>query len=267
MYKALGLDIDGTLLNTKKEITPEVYNAISELQERNIPVFIVSGRPAQGIRHVESALNMKEKGGYILSFNGGKIIDCSNDEVIYSKTIPEDLYKEVYEYTSKMTGTMLTYRGDEIITENVDDKYIKIESSVVKMPVVKVDNLLNELTFPVDKFLIVGEPKHMEKQVGGMIERFRGRLNIFQSEPCFIEVVPMGIDKGTSLGILLERLGIKREELVVCGDAKNDITMIKYAGVGVAMENACEEAKAVADYITDSCDNDGVAKAIYKYFR
>ncbi len=266
MYKILALDIDGTLLNSKKEVTPAVAESIEGLQNKGIPVLIASGRPAQGIRHVASELNMQEKGGYILSFNGGKIIDCKTQEVIYSQTIDEQYYKEVCEYAAGMDCSLLTYDGDYIITEKPENKYVDVESNVVKMPVKKVDNILDELTFAVDKFLLVGEPEYMMSQVETMAEHFKGRLNVFQSEPFFIEVVPLGIDKASSLEVLLTKLGMTKDELVACGDGRNDVTMVAYAGMGVAMENACDEVKAVADYITTSCDEDGVAKVIEKYF-
>lgn len=266
MYKMLALDIDGTLLNTKKEITPAVAAAVGGLQDRGIPVIIASGRPAQGIRHVADALNMKEKGGYILSFNGGRITDCRTGETVYSRTVPSIYNKEICEYASHMEASLLTYDGENIITEKPDNKYVNIESTVVRMNVRRVDSLLEELVFPVDKFLLVGEPEYMMSRVKKMADHFKGRLNIFQSEPFFIEIVPLGIDKASSLEVLLQKRGMTKDELVACGDGRNDVTMIEYAGMGVAMANACDEVRAVADYITSSCDEDGVARAIEKFF-
>lgn len=269
MYKILALDIDGTLLNSKKEITPVVEKAITSLQDRGIPVLIVSGRPAQGIRHVAEAIHFKERGGYILSFNGGKIIDCRTGETVYSKPIDSLYYKEIIEYANTLNASILTYDGDDIITEKPDNKYVDIESKVVRMPVRKVDNLYEAISkdnVVVDKFLIAGEPEYIMSKVSAMAEHFKGRLNVFMSEPFFIEVVPLGIDKAASLEVLLSRLGMTRAELVACGDGRNDVTMIGYAGMGVAMGNACEEVKVVSDYITASCDEDGVAVAIEKFF-
>lgn len=266
MYKALALDIDGTLLNSNKEITPHTAKAVEKLQDKGIPVIIASGRPEQGIYHVAEALNMKEKGGYILSFNGGKITDYKTGRIVYAKTISDQYYREVCDYAGNMECSLLTYKDGCIITEKPDNKYVELESNVVKMPVKKVDNILDNLTFPVDKFLLVGEPEYMMSKVGDMAQHFKGRLNVFQSEPFFIEVVPMGIDKASSLDILLKGMGMTNKDLVACGDGRNDVTMIKYAGMGIAMDNGCEEVKSMADYITSSCDEDGVAKAIDMFF-
>ena len=99
-----------------------------------------------------------------------------------------------------------------------------------------------------------------------MQKRFEDRLNIFRSEPFFMEIVPIGIDKAKSLDRLLDKLGMDSTKLVACGDGFNDVSMVNFAGMGVAMANACAETKAVANYIAPSCDEDGVADAIKKFF-
>lgn len=266
-YKALALDIDGTLLNSKKEVTPKVLEQVRRLQEEKIPVIIASGRPEQGIAHVARAINMDEYGGYILSFNGGKITEFRTGEVVYNTTIPVEYNKEIITYAAKISGAaILTYENGTIITDNADNKYVGVESNVVKMPVTEVESMEARAVFPANKFLIVGEPEILRAEVGKMAKAFEGRLNVFQSEPFFIEVVPLGIDKAESLDYLLGSLGIRREELVACGDGENDVTMIDYAGMGVAMENACDNVKTVADFVTASCDADGVAVAIKNFF-
>lgn len=266
-YKALALDIDGTLLNTKKEITHKVFGQIKRLQENHIPVIIASGRPEQGISHVAKSLDMDSLGGYILSFNGGKITEFKTGEVVYNNLVPKEYNGEIIEFAKDIPeAAILTYENGRIITENPDNEYVQLESRVVKMPIEKVESLKDRATFSANKFLIVGKPEIAKSYVEKMAEQFEGRLNIFQSEPFFIEVVPMNIDKAQSLEYLLQSLGLGREELVACGDGRNDVTMIAYAGLGVAMENACEEVKVVSDYETASCDDDGVAKVIEKFF-
>lgn len=266
-YKLIALDVDGTLLNSKKILTEKVFKAVRNLQERNIPVVIATGRPEKGISHIAKELEMEMYGGYVLSYNGGRILDCKNKELIYSSTIPQEYYEEVYEFSKDLNCRLLTYEGDYIITEEPDDEYVAIESNVVKMAVKKVENLLERLTYPVDKFLLVGEPSYMGSVVDKVKEKFKGKLNVFQSEPFFIEIVPDKIDKANSLGMLLEKWGMTREHLVACGDGRNDVTMIDFAGMGVAMKNACEEVLSVADYVADSNDEDGVAKVIEKFFK
>lgn len=266
-YKALALDIDGTLLNRKKEVTDEVLEKIHILQQRGIPVMIASGRPEQGIRHVAKAIDMDIYGGYVLSFNGGKITDFKTGEVVYNTTIPLELHEEIIESAHEISNaTILTYQDTEILVEDPENEYAMLESKIVKMPLTHVANLSGRVDFPVNKFLVTGDPDVLKKEVVRLADKFAGRLGVFQSEPFFIEIVPLGIDKARSLDWLLHKLGIKQEELVACGDGGNDVTMIEYAGIGVAMENACEEVKRVANDVTASCDTHGVARVIEKYF-
>ena len=97
-YKALALDIDGTLLNTKKEVTPEVLKEVRRLQEESVPVMIASGRPHEGIRHVAKAIGMDVYGGFVLSFNGGKITEFKSGHVVYNKTVPIEYNDEILDY-------------------------------------------------------------------------------------------------------------------------------------------------------------------------
>lgn len=266
MYKILALDIDGTLTNTKKEVTGRVKSAIKKLYDKNIPVLLVSGRPTEGILPVAEEIKLIENNGYILSFNGGKIIRAGDNKVIYSKAIDNDLVGDICDFAEKNKLAILTYKDGKIITTDENDEYVKIEARINRLSTIKVEDMKKEAPKNPDKFLIVGKPEILEKKVIEMAEKFKGRLNIFRSEPYFMEIVPLGIDKAQSLEVLLNSLSLTREQLVACGDGRNDVTMIAYAGMGVAMENACEEVKAVADFVTASNDEEGVAVAIEKFF-
>lgn len=266
MYKILALDIDGTLTNSKKEVTDKVKKAIGGLYEKNVPVLLVSGRPTEGIFPIAKEIDLMENSGYILAFNGGKIINAKTKEVIYSKAIDDSLVGEICDFATVNKLTILTYRDGKIITTNPDDQYSNTEARINKMETVKVLDMKREAPSNPDKFLIVGDPAILENKVVEMAKQFEGRLNIFRSEPYFIEIVPLGIDKAKSLEVLLQSLSLTKEELVACGDGRNDITMIDYAGMGVAMENACDEVKSVSNFVTLSNDEDGVAVAIEKFF-
>lgn len=265
-YKILALDIDGTLTNTKKEITPKVKEQIDRLHAENIPVLLVSGRPTEGIIPIAKEIDLFENEGYILAFNGGKIIDCKTNEIVYNKYIPSELVADICNFAFDAGLTVLTYKDGKIITNNAEDEYLAIEARINKMEAVKVDDIISEAPEHCDKFLIVGDEKICEKKVEEMAKLFEDKLNIFRSEPFFIEVVPKGIDKAESLEVLLLKLGMTRDDLVACGDGRNDVTMINYAGMGVAMENACDDVKNVSNFITTSNDEDGVALAIEKFF-
>ena len=129
----------------------------------------------------------------------------------------------------------------------------------------QVGHFKDYVDFPVNKCLMTGEPEHMAELEKELKEKYAGKLNIFRSEPFFLEIMPKGIDKAKVLRNFLPYLGITREEVICCGDGYNDKTMIEFAGLGVAMANARDEVKEVADYITASNDEDGIVKVVKKF--
>lgn len=129
----------------------------------------------------------------------------------------------------------------------------------------KVDNFLEAVHFPVAKCLIVGDPERLAILEKEMYEHLKDRMGVFRSEPYFLELVPKGIDKAQSLAVLLKEIGMTKEEMIAIGDGFNDLSMIKYAGLGVAMANAQEVVRQNADYITLSNEEDGVAAVVEKF--
>ena len=152
-------------------------------------------------------------------------------------------------------------------------KYSQVSSQInilswnPRSPIVRVENFPEAVTFPVNKFLITGEAALTEKIETLLKEKFHSLLNIYRSEPFFLEVMPQNIDKAHSLQKLLNYLGMSADQMICCGDGFNDLTMIEYAGLGVAMENAQPILKKTADYITKSNDEDGVLHVINEFIR
>ena len=264
-YEVLVLDIDGTLTTTEKKISEDTFKAIRNIQKRGHKIVLASGRPTPGIWPVAKELNMRTYGGFILSFNGAKIIDCSTNKVIYQKTLPHELLPEIYEAALYYKTGLVTYDEDKILVATKVDEFVKKEAWINKLPFVEIPDFLNHVNFPINKCLMTGEPEYLAEVELKMKERFAGRLNIFRSEPCFLEIVSLGIDKAKALGNLLDYLHLSREQMITCGDGYNDITMIQYAGMGVAMANAQQKVKEVADYITLSNDNNGIAHVINEF--
>lgn len=227
--------------------------------------MLASGRPTGGIVKLADELDLKSYGGFVLAFNGGKIINYETGEIVYNKTIPVELVPAVYEQACRLGVGVLTYKGNTIIHGNGVNEYSSIEAKINGMPIKEVDNFAEYVDYPVNKFLMTGEPEKIAKAQDVMRQTFGEQLNIFRSEPFFLEIVPPSIDKAYSLGKLLEYLGEKKEQMICCGDGFNDKSMIAFAGLGVAMANAQPEVKEVADYITTSNDEDGVALVIDRF--
>ncbi|MDO4437917.1 MAG: Cof-type HAD-IIB family hydrolase [Eubacteriales bacterium] len=269
-YKILTLDLDGTLTNSKKEITEPTKKALIEIQEQGKKVVLASGRPTQGIIPLACQLHLKDYGSYILSFNGGHIIDCRTGEVIYNKTLPEDCLKPLYEIVSQYRDKgvdIISYGNEKLISGICPNEYTRLESKINNTPIFESKNFLEDVKGPQNKFLITGEPEVIKEIQEKMIKHFRSYLNIYCSEPFFLEIMPQGIDKAHSLLRLLNSIGLTADEMICCGDGYNDLTMIETAGLGVAMANAQPEVLEKADYITKSNDEDGVLHVINRFMR
>ena len=245
----------------------ETKEAILELQKKGIPVAIASGRPTKGIVAVADELDFAEYGSYVLAFNGARIINWKTKECIYSKELPIGIPKKLYDDAMHYGTGLMTYEGDSIISAKIPDEYIMIESRITTLPVIKKPDFKSYVNFPVNKCILTADGELLESIEPVIAEKYQLEAQVFRSEPYFLEVLPKNVDKAYCLERLLKILGIEREEMVCCGDGFNDISMIQYAGLGVAMANAQEKVKDVADYITiNSNDEDGIAEVIEKFF-
>jgi Cof subfamily protein (haloacid dehalogenase superfamily) len=185
--------------------------------------------------------------------------------VIFEKVLPDGVVPLLYEESQKANVSIVSYLDDVIITETPDNQYVEIEAFINKMQVQKVDNFVDALRAPVTKCLMVGEPEKLVKEEDRLKKKIGNRLNVYRSEPFFLEIMPQNIDKAYSLEKLLKHLGLTREQMIACGDGFNDRSMIEYAGLGVAMCNAQDAVKEVADLITLTNNEDGVALVVEDY--
>lgn len=264
-YKLLVLDIDGTLTNEKKEITGHTKHTILRMQKAGVKVVLASGRPTYGVVPTAKELELERYGGFILSYNGGRIVDCSTGKTIYEKTIPHKAISGIYSQVRGLDVALMTYEGDTIITENPRDAYVDKESFINKMKVKGVGNFLEYVTFPVVKCLVAADGGYLATVEEKLKGYFGSQLSICRSEPYFLEIMPKDIDKASSLERLRLLLGLEREGIAACGDGLNDISMIQYAGLGIAMANAQEAVKKVCDFVTKSNEEEGVAYAIDRF--
>jgi len=261
-YKLLVLDLDGTLTNSKKEISERTKATLLKVQQKGVKIVLASGRPTYGIVPLADELELAKYGGYILSFNGGTIINWQTKEVIHQSALNTENLPVLHEIARQNSVDIISYENESIISENTENEYIQYEAFLNKMPIKKVDSFTEALKLPVPKCLMVGHPEILIKLEQEMKAQFNREMNIYRSEPFFLELNPLNIDKAQSLQILLDHTGHTREEMLACGDGFNDLTMIEFAGFGVAMANAQEQVKQVSDFVTLSNDEDGVAHVV-----
>lgn len=265
--KILVLDIDGTLVNSKKEITPRTRKAIIDIQEAGHIVALASGRPYPGMRDYAKEIGLEYYGGYALSFNGGIVISCKTGETIYSKCVDRAYVKPIYDFARKYNLGMVTYQGEKVVTGTRIDEYMEYEARLNNMELVSVDDFESYVDFDMIKCLLTAPVDVAEKMEQMLADILKPDLNVFRSEPYFIEVTNKDVDKAASLDNLIRIIGVPWENTICCGDGFNDLSMVSYAKVGVAMDNAQEVVKEHADFITDSCDDDGLVKVIDRFMR
>lgn len=266
-YQILALDLDGTLTNSKKEITPQTKEALIRIQENGIKVVLASGRPTTGVLPLAKELQLERFGSYILSFNGGRITDCRSREIIYNRLLPKNIAAPLFEIVRHFDVDIVGYSEKAILSGLHTNQYTELESRINGLPVRHIESFTEHIEADNNKFLITGEPDEIARVKDKLIPHFHGLLNIYCSDPFFLEIMPQNIDKAHSLAKLLASIGLTTDQMICCGDGYNDITMIQSAGLGVAMANAQPAVKEAADFITLSNDDDGILYVIGDVFR
>ncbi len=264
-YSIIALDLDGTLTNSEKIITPRTFDALMKAQREGVRLVLASGRPTFGIAALANQLQLADYGGYVLSYNGGRIIDWCENTVIFSQVVDQKLVPILYDFAEKAQLPIVTYLPEAILASKNEGEYLAEEARINGMPVVVAQNFVEEamqIAGGSTKFLIPGEPELLIQLESEMKAALSEQMEIFRSAPFFLELPPKGIDKAQSLQRLLTHLGLERESLMAFGDGFNDLSMIQFAGKGVAMANAVDEVKSIADFVTTSNEEDGIAHAL-----
>lgn len=263
----LALDLDGTLTDSKKRISERTKESIDKFIAAGGTVALASGRPTFGVMPVANILELDKKGGYILSYNGGCFLDCKNNKQLFMKELTHE-YLPILEKQAKEFGiNLMTYNGDKAYALDIDEQYYMIEININHFIRVKADPLTPKITFPIIKCLMTADGDYLAKVEKEMKKYWEGKLNIVRSEPYFLEVTEVGIDKASTITNMVKKLGKSVDNLICCGDGFNDLSMIQAAGIGVAMANAQERVRAAADYITKSNDEDGIVDVVENLFK
>ncbi|GCD10221.1 Cof-type HAD-IIB family hydrolase [Clostridium tagluense] len=265
MYKLLAIDMDGTLLNSNKVISKGNKAAIKKAIEKGVKVVITSGRGLNGLDKFLDEVHLRGENEYIIANNGGTIYRTSDFECINYKGLKgRDLVK-AHALSVEFGLNMIAYTHEGSIASE-ENEFTRFETEYVGNPVKILDfngdvNDEDEIT----KILFSQTQELLEKKMLELPKEFYSEYNVVKTMPIVLEVMDKDCNKGYGVKVLGDMLGIKKEEIICIGDEANDIEMITYAGLGIAMGNAIEELKDVAEYVTLDNDNDGVAKAIEKF--
>ena len=274
-YKMVCIDIDGTLLGKRKRVSKESKEVIKKIHDKGVEIVVTTGRIYNNAAYYSHLLGVKSP---VIAANGAVVRDKHNNRVIYENTIDTDVCVKLIELLYKMDFFFHFYTLDSIYC---GDKITKLGTEIYMTKQVGFENLkikyhiINNLEEWKEFFkrtngqitkCIAFSPK--PSKVAALKKELRNMEDIvyFGSGSRSVEINNRGVSKGRAVKALADYYGFTREEIVCIGDNENDISMIEYAGFGVAMGNAIDEVKALADYITDTNKENGVAKAIKKIF-
>lgn len=259
------LDIDGTLTNSRKEITPKTRDMLLKIQQMGHVVALASGRPTGGLRMFLDELEFPRFGGYTISYNGACVTNTKTGEDVYKNALPDYVAQWMHAYAKDYELGMCSYVGNELLCGTRVDRYLERETQLNHFERRMVDSFEPYMRSDLYKVLLTAQPLRAQEHEKRLARRFMGRLSVYRSEPYFIEVMARGVNKGDAIAGLLERLELEREDVIACGDGLNDLSMIRYAGLGVAMGNAQQAVKDEADVVTRSNDEDGLVPIIEQY--
>ena len=269
--KAILLDIDGTLTNDQKVITPRTREALLKCQEKGVVLVLASGRTANGLSTYAADLDLAHHGGVLVCYNGAKSLNCETGQVYFEQSMTVEQGKRVLEHMKKFDVAPVIDHGEYMY---VNDCFFTIERDGKPWYIIEYEGHSNNYKlcekrdlaayadWRINKILNAGQPEYLQQVAEEMAAPFEGELSAMFTAPWYFEFTPLGVDKVRALKDTFDVLGINQSEVMSFGDAQNDLTMIKWAKVGVAMGNAVDEVKAEADYVTTDNNSDGIADAL-----
>lgn len=261
--KMLVLDIDGTIFKKDYTASERVKQTLKTLVKKGIKVVLCTGRMYAATKQIAKELELDTP---VISYQGGLVKNFLNDEkTLFEKTMDETLSLDVIKELKKRNIFFNLYINDELLVEH-DSILIQqyVDARNIKYRI--VGNCENLNLKGMNKILAIDDDVNLiENLQKEMAQRYKDKLYVIRSTPRFCEFSNPEATKGNAVRFLADMWGIKKEEIMACGDQDNDIEMLLAAGVKVAMGNATEDLKKIADYITDSVDNDGVVKAVEKF--
>lgn len=263
--KLVAVDIDGTLVTDKKEITPEVFAAVQEAKAAGVKIVIATGRPIAGVKQLLSNLKLDEEGNFVVTFNGGLVQDTVTGQEFVKETMTYEDYLDIEVLSRRLGVHMHAITKEGIYTANRNiGKYTVYESSLVNMPIFyrTAEEMKDK---EIVKMMYIDEPEILNEAIQQLPAELHERYNLVKSAPFYLEILPKATSKGAAIMHLAQKLGLEKDQVMAIGDEENDRSMLEAVGVPVVMENGNPEIKKIAKYITKSNQESGVAHAIREW--
>ena len=268
--RLVALDLDGTVFNDKKEITPRTLAAIRAACARGVAVLPATGRTASGI---PAAFTSIPGVRYALTSNGASVVDLTTGEQLVNQPFGTEQALKIYDLLEQGGGMMSIFIGGKSYTtranaENHMDVVPENLKNYFRTTRIEVDDMhatLRTHAHEIEKYSMLYHNEAERDAAWRAVQQACPGMELTSSLPGNMEINAPGVTKGSGLLALAAHLGLRREQTMAVGDSGNDRAMIEAAGLGVAMGDATDHIKEIADATTDDNNHDGVAKAIEKY--
>lgn len=270
--KLIAIDLDGTLLSSDRKLSEENKKAIKKAKEKGIQIVLCTGRPLRSMKHYLSELDLLDDGDLAITYNGGLIQQTKTGEIIkqitFNRSESLDIYKLGQELKMPVNFIDLDYVYEPPYPINAHSSYVSTNSDIPKDQALKfVDVDMDKLPdpFTINKIVMSRPTEELDQIIPKIPNSYHEKYNIYKSQPFILEFLPQYVDKGYSMRVIGELLGLEKAEIMGIGDQENDLSLVQNAGFGVAMGNAIDIVKQEAEFITKTNDENGVAYVINKF--
>lgn len=260
-YKLIAADMDGTLLNTRGIITKRTILSIRNAVEKGVVFTVSTGRPIQGVERYNKILNLDAP---FITYNGAMIVIGKSKKILYEQGLEACDARNILNWAKQFTPTVMVWSDNKLYVSELNERTEKYKSLSGVEPILIKDEeavIQNGIT----KILWYDDAENISGYLPVLRDNLGSSINLYTSQPYFLEFVDIRVSKARALERLGQYYNISPSEMIAIGDGLNDLDMIEYAGLGVAMGNAHDLVKGRADFITKSCDEDGVAYVIDKF--
>lgn len=265
-YKLVAIDMDGTLLNSKSEITPYTSKVLDAVSEEGIYVVFVTGRILPGVKIYPQIM---EKNKWVIGCNGAYTVNTGLNTISFDNPLPGDICYKIIKILKSNSVIYQYFTFDHIVGEKIEKRmryYYEVnsrlpEESRIRLRIVDDGLVSIQKEKRVYKLLLNIDDEEEFIRIKNQIDDI-GHVSIYNTGKGMYDLMNIGVSKGAALERLAGQLEISREAVIAFGDSQNDISMLEFAGTGVAMGNAGEEVKRIADCAADTCDHDGVARKL-----
>lgn len=264
--KIVSIDIDGTLLNDRREITQEVKASIQQALAKGVKIVITTGRPLPGVRDILADLGISGDDQYVITYNGGLVQTASGKKTLFHQPLDLQAFQKINAFMINQDTYVQVETKDAAYTTNHKiNHWASFENSLVNLPLFVLDKTSDLDQIEFIKAIANAESDELDIVQAAVPNEISSLVNVIRSTANNLEFIDKNASKGNALLALADFLGVKQVETMAIGDQANDYSMIQQAGVGVAMENAIADLKAIANYQTTSNNQSGVAHAINRF--